>query len=394
MRNVPGIEISIDEVLTRRQLKAFIRLPYRIHKGHSRWVPPLLQDEWHFFDGKKNPTFRYNDTVLFLARIDKTPVGRIMGIINRRRNERLFEKNAYFGYLECFDDPLVAQALLQKVEEWAALSGMEKMLGPLGFNDQDQKGFIVEGFEYEPSTQAAYNFEYMPALVENSGYTKEIDYVVYQIDTAPPVPEVYKRIVDRLCERGSFALHDFTKKRELKPWIKPVLQLMNETFSELFGYDALSNEEMRRLGKKFLPVIDPRFARIALANGTLVAFILGIPNLNNGLRKAKGRLLPFGLFHLIRASKKTTQLDLLIAGVRSEYRGIGLDVYGMMKTIMAAREAGFTVVDSHHELETNLAVRHVMERWGGKVHKRFRVYQKTLSQSDKRSLTKNPAYDG
>ena len=257
---------------------------------------------------------------------------------------------------------------------------MEKVVGPLGFNDQDQKGFIVEGFEFEPSTQTVYNFEYMPALVETWGYQKEIDYVVYQIDLTKPIPAVYERIVDRLYQRGNFELPCFTKKRELKCWIKPVLHLMNETFAELFGYDALTNEEMHVLSRKFLPVIDPRFVKIALIKGDLAAFILGIPSLNDGFRKAKGRLFPFGIYHLLKAPRKTKQFDLLVAGVRSEYRGAGLDVYGMLSIISEARKAGYTILDSHHELETNLAVRHVMEKWGGKVSKRFRVYYKELKQ--------------
>jgi hypothetical protein len=378
MNSEPHKNIRILPVLSRRELRAFIILPFSIHKSHERWVPPLFTDEWNYFDLKKNPTFRKNDAILFLAFLDDLPVGRIMGIINRQRNNRLNERNAYFGYMECFNDQEVATELLQRIEKWAVEMGMDKVVGPLGFNDQDQKGFIIEGYEFEPSTQTVYNFEYMPALIENSGYSKEIDYVVYQIDLTKPIPDVYKRIVERLYARGTFDLPDFKKKKELKPWIKPVLQLMNETFAELFGYDPLTKEEMQLLSKKYLPVIDPRFVKIAVSNNVLEAFILGIPNLNDGLRKAKGRLFPFGLFYLMRDFRKTKQFDLLIAGVRSECRGAGLDVYGMMRIIEEARKAGYTVLDSHHELENNIPVRNVMEKWGGKVNKRYRVYKKYL----------------
>jgi GNAT superfamily N-acetyltransferase len=378
MNSTPNINLKIVRISSKRELKTFIMLPFRIHKNHKKWVPPLISDEWKFFDVKKNPTFQRNDTILYLAYLDNRPAGRIMGIINRQRNSRLNERNAYFGYLECSDDQDVARVLLQQIENWAVEMGMDQVIGPMGFNDQDQKGFVIEGFEYEPSTQTIYNFEYMPALVENSGYSKETDYVVYQIDLKKSIPEVYKKIVDRLYARGTFYLPDFTKKRELKPWIKPALQLMNETFAELFGYDPLTDEEMLILSRKFLPVIDPRFVKIAVMNNTLEAFILGIPNLNDGLRKARGKLFPFGWFYLMKAFRQAKQFDLLIAGVRPEYRGAGLDVYGMLRVIEEAIRAGFTVLDSHHEHEDNLRVRHVMEKWGGKVCKRFRVYRKEL----------------
>jgi hypothetical protein len=374
----PDINLKIRPVLSRRELKTFIVMPFRIHKNHKRWVPPLLFEEWNYFDQKKNPAFKKNDAILLLAYLDKKPAGRIMGIINRQRNSRLNQRNACFGYLECYNDPVVAGALLQYVETWALDKGMDKIVGPLGFSDQDPEGYLVEGFEFEPTISTYYNYEYLPLLIEKTGYSKEIDYVVYCIDLMEPIPDIYKRIVDRLHARGTFDFTDFTRKKELKPFLRPVFQLMNETFADLYGYDPLTDQEIDAAGKKFLPVIDPRFVKIALKNNTLAAFILGIPNLNYGFRKAKGKLFPFGLFYLLRAPRKTKQFDLLIAGIRSEYRGAGLDAYGMIRVIEEARKAGYTIMDSHHELEYNLRVRSVMERLGGILYKRFRVYKKEL----------------
>lgn len=248
----------------------------------------------------------------------------------------------------------------------------------IGFNDQDQKGFLIEGFEFEPSTQTVVNFSYLPALVQQSGYSREMDYVVYHIDLARPVPDVYRRIVGRLYARNTFELPDFTRKKEIRPWIKPSLQLMNETFAGLYGYDALTDREMHELARKFYPVLDPRFVKIALADKTLQAFIVGIPNLNRELRKAKGRIIPFVFYYLTRSLRKSRQFDLLIAGVKPEYRRLGVDVYGMLRIIDAAREAGYATLDSHLEHELNRNVRNVMEKWGGRVVKRYRVYQKEL----------------
>lgn len=371
-------KIMINPVRSASDLKAFTRLPYRIHKEHAMWVPPLRMDERRFFTRRRNPAFGKTDTLLLLAWCDDQPVGRIMGIINRERNIRLGKKHACFGYLECENDPAVASVLLRYVEQWALENGMNKIAGPLGFNDQDQKGFLIEGFEFEPSTQTVVNFPYLPALVQQSGYSREMDYVVYHIDLARPVPDVYRRIVGRLYARNTFELPDFTRKKEIRPWIKPSLQLMNETFAGLYGYDALTDREMHELARKFYPVLDPRFVKIALADKTLQAFIVGIPNLNRELRKAKGRIIPFVFYYLTRSLRKSRQFDLLIAGVKPEYRRLGVDVYGMLRIIDAAREAGYATLDSHLEHEPNRNVRNVMEKWGGRVVKRYRVYQKEL----------------
>jgi len=378
MNNTPDINLKIRPVLSGPELKTFILLPFSIHKNHERWVPPLFFEELNYFDQKKNPAFKKNDAILLLAYLDEKPAGRIMGIINRQRNKRLNQRNACFGYLECYNDTLVSGALLKYIETWARDKGMDKIAGPLGFSDQDPEGYLVEGFEFEPTISTYYNYEYLPLLIEESGYSKEIDYVVYQIDLTKPIPDLYRKIVDRLYARGTFELPQFTRKKELKPFLKPVLQLMNETFSDLYGYDPLTDQEIDAIGKKFLPVIDPRFVKVALADKTLAAFILGIPNLNYGFRKAKGKLFPFGLFYMLVAPRKTRQFDLLLAGIRPEYRGAGLDAYGMVRVMEEARKAGYTIMDSHHELENNLRVRSVMERLGGKLVKRFRIYQKQV----------------
>jgi hypothetical protein len=379
----PNINLKIKPVLAKRELKAFIRLPFKIHQDHERWVPPLFMEEWSYFDRKKNNSFKKNDTILFLAYLDGQPAGRIMGIINRQRNDRLSEQNARFGYLECGNDPVVAQALLEVVENWASGKGMNKLVGPMGFSDQDPEGYLVEGFEFEPTISTYYNFEYLPHLLEKSGYSKEVDYVVYQIDLTAPIPDLYHKIVDRLFEQGQFYFPIIQTKKELKSYLKPALNLMNETFADLYGYDTLTDKEIEAIGKKFLPVIDPRFVKVGYHDHSIVGFILGIPNLNDGFRKAKGNLLPFGWYYLMRAPRKTNQFDLLLGAVRSDFRGLGGDAYGMMSIIESARQAGYTVMDSHHELESNNRVRREMEKLGGKLYKRFRIYQKQLkNQSD------------
>jgi GNAT superfamily N-acetyltransferase len=370
--------LEIRELSGKKDLRAFIRLPFGLHKNHSLWVPPLLMDERQYFNSKKNPAFLKNDTILLLALRNGSVVGRIMGIINRDRNRMFGEKNARFGFLECGNDPETVTALLQAVENWARSHGMTKLVGPMGFSDQDPEAFLLEGFEYEPTLATIYNFEFIPKLVEDCGYTKEIDYVCYIMDPANPIPEFYEKISHRLETKGEFVFMNFNKRSELKPFVRPVLELLSETYIDLYGFVPLTADEIEALGKKYLPVLDPRFVKAGLKDGQVIGFLIGMPNMNAGLRKARGRLLPFGIFHLIREAKRSKQLDLLLGGIKREYRGIGLDAWGMLRMIKTAREMGFTVIDSHNELENNLAVRAEMERLGGKLCKRRRIYQKIL----------------
>jgi len=173
-------------------------------------------------------------------------------------------------------------------------------------------------------------------------------------------------------------LAEFTKRKELKPYILPILGLMNETFDDLYGYTALDEAEMVSLAKQYLPVIDPRFVKVIIKDEQVIAFVLGIPNMSEGIRRAKGRLFPFGIIKILRAAKKAKQLDLLLGGIKQEYRGKGLDAVMGTAMMRSAKNAGFTHVDSHHEMETNVKVRAEMERLGGELYKRYRVFQKKL----------------
>ncbi len=372
------MSVKLKQVQSHRELKEFIYLPAKIHCDHPTWVPPIYVDEWKSFNRKKNRAFSYCDATLVLAYRSGKAAGRIMGVINHRYNNSRQETIGRFAYLECWDDQEVAHALLGHIETWAMQRGMDKLIGPLGLTDQDPEGFLVEGFGHRATIATYHNFEFMIRLVTNEGYIKDVDYVVYKVDIPKDIPEVYRRIYQRITKRGGFKLIEFAKRRRMKPYIRPVFRLMNECYSGLYGFVPLDEQEMNDLAKRYLPILDPRFVKIVTKDDEVVSFILGIPDMTEGIQKAKGHILPLGIFRILRAAKRTKQLDLLLGAVKDEYRGRGLDVMMGLKIFESAREAGFEYIDSHHELETNTKVRAEMERMGGQVYKRFRVFQKPL----------------
>jgi hypothetical protein len=269
---------------------------------------------------------------------------------------------------------------LGAVEKWAREKGMAKMIGPYGFTDQDPEGFLIEGFEHHATIATYHNFDWMPRMIEKMGYVKDVDYIVYKLDVPKELPEFYKKILERVKRKGTFQLIELRKKRQIKPWIIPVLNLMNECYigSNIYGYTPLDKREMMDLAKRYLPVLDPRFVKVVTKDEETVAFIVGIPDMTEGIKKARGRLLPFGFLKILRAAKKTKQLDLLLGAIMETYRGRGVDVLLGVGMIMSAQEAGFEMMDTHHELESNVKVRAEMERMGGKLYKKYRVYQKML----------------
>jgi len=372
------MSLDIREVKTRRDLRTFIQLPFAIHQDHSRWVPPLYTEEWKFFQPATNLACAYSDTMLALAERDGQPVGRIMGIINHRYNAAKGEQRARFACLECWNEEEIAHRLLDSVEGWARQRQMSAIIGPMGFTDQDPQGFIIEGFEHEPSIGTYCNLPYLPALVESCGYVKDMDYAVYRVDLPAKVPDFYRTIAERASRKKVCRVLEITRRSQIRSRITPILELMNACFAELYGYHALDEREMIELGRRFLPVLDPRFVKVAVSGDEIVGFNIVMPNLAEGFRRAKGRLFPFGILHILRAGRRTKQLDSLVGGIRSEFRGKGVDAMLGCATMAAAIGAGFEFVDTHHELEDNHKVRGEMEKLGGQVYKRFRIYRKPL----------------
>ncbi|MGZ5487259.1 MAG: hypothetical protein ACXWF4_01910, partial [Candidatus Aminicenantales bacterium] len=216
--------------------------------------------------------------------------------------------------------------------------------------------------------------------LEEEGYTKDNDWFVYKLVVPKEMPEFYKKIYERAMKRGTFEIIEFNSRKEIKPWIRRILGLMNETYmtGNIYGFAPLEEQEMDDLAKRFLPIIDPRFVKVVAKDGEVLAFIIAMPDMTEGIIKARGRLFPFGFIHVLRAAKKTKQLDLLLGAVKVPYRGQGLDVLMGVKVLQSASEAGMEMIDTHHEMETNVKVRAEMERMGGTIYKKFRAFQKPL----------------
>jgi len=373
--------ITIQEVITRKQLHQFIHLPAAIHKNHSNWVPPIYMDEKEFFNPRKNKSFDACDTILLLAHKGNEVVGRIMGIIHKKYNAAHNENHARFAFFETWNDHEVAAALLHFVENWAKEKGMVKLIGPLAFSDKDPQGFLIEGFDEPVVIASNCNFPYQVELLENNDFSKEIDLVVYQIKIPDQIPEFYKKIQERATQMNkNVRVLEFTSRRKVKPHIHPVLHLLNRTFTEIFGFVPFSDAEMDDFANRYLFLINPRFIKIVVnQENEVVAFVIGMSHIGEGIQKAKGKLFPFGIFQILRSARKSKQLNLLLGGIDPAYRGKGLDAMMGVKMFESAIALGKTQLDSHLELETNTKVRAEMERMGGRVYKRFRIFGKNLN---------------
>ncbi len=373
--------LYIQEIRETKDIKLFIQLPAKLYANDSRWVPPLFVDEYQFHDPQKNPAFQVATVQRWIAYKNGHAAGRIMGIIHHAYNDRQKEKTARFFQFDCINDIEIASILIQAVETWAKKNGMEQIIGPFGFSDKDPQGFQVEGLEHLPVIATPAHPAYMPELIRSLGYNKYLDCVSYRIPIPDHLPALYERILDRIGRNQKLKLLEFNSRKALKPYIVPVFQLINETYTPLFGFVPMSDAEIHKMAKQYLPILNPAFVKaIADEKGKLLSFVVAMPDLSIGLQKAKGKLFPFGLFHIFSAMRKSKQLNLLLGAVKEGYRGKGLDVYMAMALIQTASSKGMTHMDSHLILETNHTMRAECEKLGGELYKRFRVFVKQVKK--------------
>jgi uncharacterized protein YjgD (DUF1641 family) len=347
-------------------------------------VPQLIRDELEIFDREKNPAFEYSDSRLFLATKDGKPAGRVAAINNRAANEKYASKNLRFGWFDVVNDPEVAKALMGAVEGWARELGMETLTGPHGFCDLDPQGMLIEGFDHLPTIAGYYNFPYYQKLIEGLGYEKEIDYIEFRTQVPKDMsafPEKLVRLADRILERGGLRLLKFEKKKDILGRAEELFHLLDEAFDEIYGSVPLTERQIHYYIKKYFSFVDKDLIQAVVnEKDEMIGFMIAMPSLSDAFRKANGRLLPLGWWHMLRALKKSDVLDFYLAGIKKSHRGLGVDLLMVVNMARGAVAKGFRFTESNQELETNTKIQAQWKYFNPVQHKRKRIFKKVLAK--------------
>ena len=374
--------VTIKPVKTHKELKQFIRFNYEMYKDNPYSVPDLYEDMLGTLDPKRNAAFEFCEAEYFLAIRDERIVGRVAAIINRRANEKWNVNAVRFGWIDFIDDEEVSKALLDTVEQWGRERGMTQVQGPLGFTDFDPEGMLIEGFDRLSTMATIYNYPYYPAHMEKWGYEKEADWIEFLIKIPNDVPDKIKRIAGMVGKRFELKVTKVSSNRELeRRFGQEIFDLVNKCYSPLYGYSPLTNKQIEQYIKMYLPLVNrDMIALITDKNDKLVGVGISIASLAVALQKAKGRLFPFGWFHILKALfiKRPTRLDFLIVAIDPEFQGKGVNAMIMNDIHPNYVKMGFKDVESNPELEENNKVQAQWELFEKEQHKRRRAYKKEI----------------
>lgn len=379
--------LTIRPVRTRRELKRFVKVPFNLHRDSEQWVPPLVFERMQFLDRKKNPWFEHGEAEYFLAERDGEPVGRISAHVDSRWDSYQGGNDAMFGFFEAAEDPEVVRVLFDAAGEWARGKGRERILGPMDFTTNDEIGILIEGFERQPMILEPWHPPYYQRLIEAEGFAKTMDVLMWELRMGEL--KEGEKFDPSIHEAAEKALHDEgitirnMRRRDMAAEVRRFMDVYNEAWGDNWGFVPITDAEVEFQAKNLKQVLDEEWTFMAEKDGEVVGAALTLPDINQVMAKMGGRLLPFGWAKFLLGRRKIDRLRVFALGVKHDYRHTGVAAGLYLEHIkMAAQPDKIHWGEMGWILETNKPMNRAMEGMGGKIVKKYRLYERSLNGAD------------
>ncbi|WP_369047581.1 GTP cyclohydrolase [Tenacibaculum sp. UWU-22] len=371
--------ITLQEMHTKKEMKQFVMFPFSLYKNNAYWVPPIIKDEINNFDKTKNPVFEHADARFFVAIKNKKIVGRIAAIINNYEVQKQQLKKMRFGWFDVIDDIEVTKVLIEKVKEIGYKNNLEFIEGPVGFNNLDKTGVLIEGFDHIGTMITWYNHPYYKEHLEQLGFTKEKEYLENKFKFSAVDIPYYSRISSLIKRRYNLTALDFTKTKDILPYVEEMFSVFSASYSKLSTFVPISDAQIAYFKKKYISFINPEYIKFVIdKDKKLIAFAIVMPSFSKALQKANGKLFPFGIFHLLKAKKKSKDVIFYLIGVHPSYQNKGVTAIIFEQYAKTFKPLKIENCIRTPELEDNDAIRKIWENFNPITHKRRRTYKLTL----------------
>lgn len=371
--------ITIVEAKTKAELKQFVKFSFSIYKNSPYWVPPIINDELDSFNKDKNPVFKDAEAWFLLAYNGPKLVGRVAAIINWIEINNQKVKKMRFGWFDFVDDTNVSEALLKRVEEIGREHKLEFMEGPVGFSNLDKVGVVTEGYDHIGSMITWYNHPYYVKHYERLGFVKEKEYLENKFPFANAKPEFFERIQGLIKKRYNLREINFTKTKDVMPLADKMFDLFNESYASLSSFVPINDIQKEHFKQKYISFINPEYIKFVVdKDDNLVAFSIVMPSFSKALQKSKGKLFPFGAYHLLKAKKQSKDVIFYLIGVHPEYQNKGVTAIIFNEYYKTFKDKGIENCIRTPELEENTAIRQLWKNFDPKIFRRRRTYRKNL----------------
>ncbi len=370
-------QIEIITVHSKKEQKKFIKLPWKVYKNDPNWVPQLILELKEMMDRKKYPFFEHSEVEFYIAQKNGETVGRIAAIKNNRHIQVHKENIGFFGFFECINDQEVANKLFDAAANWCREKNLEAIRGPENYSQNDTCGLLVDAFDKSPVILMTYNPPYYQQLIENYGFIKAMDLYAYYLSTEKKFPERVIKLAEEIKARLNVTIRQINVK-DFWNEVEKVKQVYNQAWAPNWGFVPLTDNEIKHIAESLKMAIDPEIVYMAEDNGRPVGFSLAVPDMNQALKHANGRLFPFGLFKILWHKRKINGVRVIIMGVIPEYQRRGIDTVFYWETYRHGVAKGYKWGEFSWILDTNTMMNRAAKLIGAHIYKTYRMYQKPI----------------
>lgn len=371
--------ITIQELTTKRELKSFVKFPFKLYNNNPYWVPPIINEELETFDKTKNPVFQHAEARFFVALKNNEIVGRVAAIINFTEINEQNLRKMRFGWFDFIDDLDVSKMLLNKVEEIGTQNKLDFMEGPVGFSNLDKVGVLTEGFDHIGTMITWYNHSYYKDHFEKLGFQKEKEYIESEFPFENVKPKFFVKASSIIKKRYQLKSINFTRTKDIMPYVDKMFDLFNESYSSLSSFVPISDVQIAYFKKKYISFINPEYIKYVFdKDQKLVAFAITMPSFSKALQKAKGKLFPFGFLHILNAKRNSKDIIFYLIGVHPSYQNKGVTAIIFEDYYNTYKKKGIINCYRTPELSTNTAIAALWKKFKPKICKKRCTYRKNF----------------
>lgn len=372
-------EIIIKEVRTNKELKRFVTFPFSLYKNHPYWVPSLIKDEMETLNRKKNPVFKNADAWFYLAYQQNEIVGRIAVIVNHLEINEQKKPKIRFGWLDMIDDIEVTKKLLNCVVEKGRELGLEYMEGPMGFSNMEKAGILTKGFEERNTMITWYHYPYYAQHLEQLGFEKQATWIEFKMNVPPSIFDRVRKFSKLIKDRYELSVIELNSKKDILPYVDSMFDLLNKTYNNLQTFVPIQQYQIDYYKKKYFNFIHQDYITcIQNSKGELIAFSIVMPSFSKALKKANGRLLPFGWKYILDAQKKNDTAAFYLIGIHPDYQGKGVTAIVFEEMLSLFISKGIKYVETNPELKENTAIQLLWKDYHPVQHKERSTYKKEI----------------
>ena len=373
------MKIQIKEVQNSKDLDAFVKFPMKLYKDNPYYVPPFINEEKQAMNKEKNPIFKDAEARYFLAYSNDEIVGRIAAIINWKEVKEQGKSKMRFGWFDTIDDIRVTEALLNVVKETGQSKGLEFMEGPVGFSNLDKAGLLTQGFDKIATMVGLYNAPHYAKHFEQLGFETANEWVEFELDAPTILPDKVLKFNKIVQERYKLRELKFTKTKDLFPYVDEMFDLLDKTYSPLETYVPIADYQIQHYKEKYIPFINPDYVNIIVdENDKMVAFAITMPSYSKAMQKAKGKLFPFGWYHMLKANKKNDSAAFYLIGIDPKYQGKGVTALIFKAMYETFKRNGIKFLETNPELVENDSIQVLWKAYNPVNHKRRKTFRKNI----------------